>query len=44
MTVSAEESRVGTTFGKHTDHRRSRQGGMGESYEAYDNEIGRLLP
>ena len=41
--MSAEESRVGTTFGKYQITGVLGQGGMGEVYEVYDNEIGRTV-
>ena len=37
------ESRVSERHSASTDHRRPGQGGMGEVYEAYDNEIGRAV-
>jgi serine/threonine protein kinase len=43
MTVSAEESRVGIAFGKYTITGVLGKGGMGEVYEAHDNEIGRTV-
>jgi serine/threonine kinase PknH len=43
VTVSATESRVGTTFGKYTITGLLGQGGMGEVYEAHDNQIGRTV-
>jgi serine/threonine protein kinase len=43
MTLNAEGSRVGTTFGKYTIIGVLGKGGMGEVYEAYDNEIKRAV-
>ncbi len=37
------DSRVGTTFGKYTITGILGKGGMGEVYEARDNEIGRTV-
>jgi serine/threonine protein kinase len=36
-------SRVGTTFGKYNIVRLLGKGGMGEVYEAYDNDKGRTV-
>jgi serine/threonine protein kinase len=43
MTVPVVDSRVGTTFGKYTITGILGKGGMGEVYEARDNEIGRTV-
>ncbi len=41
--MSAGDQRVGTTFGKYTITGVLGKGGMGEVYEAYDNQIGRSV-
>jgi len=41
--VTATNPRVGTTFGKYQIVDVVGKGGMGEVYEAYDNEIGRTV-
>ena len=43
MTLNAEDSRVGTTFGKYKITGVLGKGGMGEVYEAYDNQINRAV-
>ena len=43
MTLNAEDSRVGTTFGKYKIVGVLGKGGMGEVYEAHDNEINRAV-
>ena len=41
--MTAEDARVGTTFGKYKIIDLLGKGGMGEVYEAHDNEIGRTV-
>lgn len=41
--MAAQDQRVGTTFGKYTITGVLGKGGMGEVYEAYDNQIGRTV-